>query len=223
MYFNRLNDAAIRLNAGAQLAVWLVLGSQFAGLAGADYRIVLPLVLVACLLALASLAIGLPLFFRANRRLLRELADASGAYVARGVEGEFAPARVVRSRSAAGVPGFLAGYPTPVEPTARIVVLHALAAQGPRRVLALVPASWQPHLPNRALAAVRLASPDTDVAVLDGRVDAATLGQIAADPRWRTSLPHGPIGRELGWIGAAAVLGLAVGFGVPMIVNALIG
>jgi hypothetical protein len=212
MYFNRLNDAAIRLNAGAQLAVWLLLGSQFAGLAGADYRIVLPLVLVACLLALASLAIGLPLFFRANRRLLRELADASGAYVARGVEGEFAPARVVRSRSAAGVPGFLAGYPTPVEPTARIVVLHALAAQGPRRVLALVPASWQPHLPNRALAAV-----------LDGRVDAATLGQIAADPRWRASLPHGPIGRELRWIGAAAVLGLAVGFGVPMIVNALIG
>lgn len=221
--YQRVNNAAMLMNACAQLGVWLVLGAQIAGLAGANPVMALPVVAIAVVIVLATLAIGLPLFFRANRRMLTELATLSGSYAASGAEGEFAPARVVRSRAAARFAGFLAGHRTPVEPTARIVVLDALSAAGPRRVLALVPASWHPYVQNRAFAAVRLIGPHTDAAVLDGRIDAAALGQIAADPRWNGRIPGDPVGRQLAVIGGAALVGLAIGIGVPLLLSALLG
>lgn len=217
----RLLRASVLLNAWSQLGVFLLLGALWAASAHADLTVILPVMLLAMVVVITSMAIGLPLFFRENRRVLAQLADASAAYAASRAEGEFAPARVVRSRSAARFPGFVAGVPAAVEPTARIVVLNALTAAGPRRMLALAPASWHGFLGNRAFAAVRIASPDA--AVVDGRIDGATLQRIAADPRWNGKMPGERIGMQLAWIAGAALVGLAVGFGLTSLLSAAFG
>ncbi|OCG73488.1 hypothetical protein [Microbacterium sediminis] len=213
----RLLRASVLLNAWAQFGVFLLFGSIWATNVLGDIAALPPLMLVAILVMVSALAIGLPLFFRENRRLQGELATVSAAYAASGAEGAFAPARVVRSRPAAKVPGFLAGYPTAVEPTARVVVLNALTEAGARRILALAPASWRESLGNRAFAAVRLAS--ADVALIDGRIDAGTLQQIGADSRWNGRMPGEHVGMQLAWMGGAMLLGFAIGFGLTWLLG----
>lgn len=161
---------------------------------------------------------------RADRRIRDDVRSGSPELVRTPVDGRRPPAsvpgRVVRHRSARGLPGFAAASPEAVAGEARIVVVTALTAAGARRVVALVPRGVL-SLSTGSPVRVLLHPERPDVAVLDTAAAAHQLQAGEADPRWRTAAV--PTERSVlgGYLPLAVsgAIGLGAGFGLAGIVG----
>lgn len=124
---------------------------------------------------------------RIDARMKKAVAVGSAELVGAGAAGSVAGTpvlgRAVRTRRAKGYDAFLVD-PGRIAAPADIVVFTAIGDGAPRRVAALVPATFK--LPA-GLAALLLAHPEQrEVAVLESRATPAQLAGAAADPRWQT-------------------------------------
>lgn len=166
-----------------------------------------PLVLIA--IALANLAVSQNVV----RRLTTLIAERSRLLAVGAVQAESAPARVHRILPRTHPVAATMSFPASPEP-ARLALLHVLPPTSqPRTVYALLPARY--GITTDAGAAVVLDPANPDVAVLDDRVDAATLQAIRADQRWATTRVPSLFVRQGGRatviaVGAGLVAGLAL-------------
>jgi hypothetical protein len=155
-----------------------------------DLGVFLTVVLVGIAVSAAGAVYSLRVSGRVERRLRDEARDGSAELVS-GDGGTLAPAMVVRRRVGGQHPAFVAGQAEPVGETSVVTMLTALAPDGARLALALVPPETGVRLKRKEVVGVRLHPTRPDVAVLDQDLDAAQLAQYEADPRWQTeTLPH---------------------------------
>lgn len=142
---------------------------------------------------------------RIDARMKKAVAAGSAELVGGGVAGKPVLGRVVRTRQARRYDGFLVD-PGRIGAPADIVVFTAIGDGPPRRVAALVPATFK--LPA-GQAALLLAHPEQrEVAVLESRATPAQLAGAAADPRWQAE----PLPTDRSVVGgwpALALVGIA--------------
>lgn len=155
-----------------------------------------------------------------DRRFKKDVAAGSSELLCAGATGQVLGTpvfgRVVRTRRAKRYDAFLV-EPGRIAPPADLTVFTAIGDGAPRRVAAMVPATFKLP-PGRS--AFLLAHPERrEVAVLEARATPADLAGAADDPRWKTE--RLPTDRSVvgGWsmllaVGVAGVVaGLLVAFG----------
>jgi hypothetical protein len=199
----------------------LAVGALFA-VGGEHQRLVLSLFSLG-LLAIVGWGVGVLVWTRrVDRRLKETLARAGEELVTGRVTGVPAVGRVARRRIAARSSSYLAATPHPVPGPSVVLVVTVLAADGPRRVGALVPAMIGLES-RRAPVAVLLHPHEREAAVLDDRVTPEQLAAIDADPRWGSeTLPtDGSVAGGYLPLAGCALLGLAAGLGLDLLVVAL--
>lgn len=151
---------------------------------------------------------------RMDRRFKKDVAAGSSELVGAGATGPVPGTpvfgRVVRTRPAKGYDAYLI-EPGRLAPPADLTVFTAIGDGAPRRVAAMVPASFK--LP-RGQSALLLAHPERrEVAVLESRATPDHLAGAAGDPRWKSE--RLPTDRSVvgGWaiVAAAGLAGGVVG------------
>lgn len=199
-----------------------VMVGSFFGISGEHWGVVITLF---CLGLLTTVGWGVGVLVwtrRTDRAFKATLARAGEELVTGRVTGVPAAGRVARRRIAAKHPSYLATTPQPIPAPSVILVVTALAADGPRRVAALVPATIGLES-RKAPVAVLLHPHEREAAVLDDRVTPEQLAAIDADPRWGSEdLPtdRTVVGGYLPVL-VAALLGVAAGLGLDLLVVAL--
>ncbi|WP_193614027.1 hypothetical protein [Nocardioides lijunqiniae] len=199
----------------------IAIGSFF-GIADEHWGVVLTLFCLG-LLVTVGWGVGVLVWTRRVDRAFKTVLTSAGEQLVTGrVTGVPVPGRVVRRRTAAGRPAYLASTPSAIAGPAAVLVVTVLADDGPRRVGALVPATI--GLEKRdAPVAVLLHPDEREAAVVDDRVTPEQVAAIAADPRWESAaLPTDRTvgGGYLPMLGCA-LLGLASGLGLDLLVVAL--
>lgn len=120
---------------------------------------------------------------RVDARMKKAVVAGSAELVDGAVAGKPVLGRVVRTRQARRYDGFLVDAGRIGAPAA-IVVFTVIGDGAPRRVAALVPATFKLR---SGQAALLLAHPEQrEVAVLEERATPEDLAGAANDPRWRT-------------------------------------
>lgn len=152
---------------------------------------------------------------RRSDRALQEYVAAASPAIAGDHDAPLAPAQVVRRRVARRSTSFVVGFAGP-HPPALALLLRALAPDGPRLAVALVPLQAGVYR-ARSYVGVRVGSAHPDVAVLDPAATPETMEKEYESALARPGSARPPVGWAdatrsalAGWAGGL-VLGLVVG------------